>query len=116
MVGKNAETEKKPIDELWLLEYYKFDVYKILNRNTPYLVGIDCSTGTNGDNNAITIINPYTLEPDAEFECSYIGETQYELLIKELSKVIPKAVIIIERNSVGDGIIDHLLHSEISQR
>lgn len=111
-----VETEKKPIDELWLLEYYKFDVYKILNRNTPYLVGIDCSTGTNGDNNAITIINPYTLEPDAEFECSYIGETQYELLIKELSKVIPKAVIIIERNSVGDGIIDHLLHSEISQR
>ena len=111
-----VETEHKPIDELWLLDYYKFDIYKKLNRNTPYLVGIDCSTGTNGDNNAITIINPYTVEPDAEFECSYIGETQYENLIIELVNHLPRAVIIIERNSVGDGIIDHLLHSRIASR
>lgn len=111
-----VETEHKPIDELWLLDYYKFDIYKQLDRNIPYLVGIDCATGTNGDNNAITIINPYTLEPDAEFECSYIGETMYENLIKELVKVIPKAVIIIERNSIGDGIVDHLLHSPIAPR
>lgn len=111
-----VESEHRPIDELWLLDYYKFDIYKKLNRNTPYLVGIDCSTGTNGDNNAITIINPYTVEPDAEFECSYIGETQYEKLIIELVKHIPRAVIIIERNSVGDAIIDHLLHSPISSR
>ncbi len=111
-----VESEHRPIDELWLLDYYKFDIYKKLNRNTPYLVGIDCSTGTNGDNNAITVINPYTVEPDAEFECSYIGETQYEKLIIELVKYIPRAVIIIERNSVGDAIIDHLLHSPISSR
>lgn len=111
-----VETEQKPIDELWLLDFYKFDVYKKLERTIPYLVGIDCATGTNGDNNAITIINPFTLEVDAEFECSYIGETKYESLIKELVKVIPRAVIIIERNSVGDGIIDHLLHSPIAPR
>lgn len=111
-----VESEHRPIDELWLLDYYKFDIYKALNKNTPYLVGIDCSTGTNGDNNAITVINPYTLEPDAEFECSYIGETMYENLIKALCQVIPRAVIIIERNSVGDAIIDHLLHSNIASR
>ena len=111
-----VETQHKPIDELWLMDYYKFDIYKKLERNIPYLVGIDCSTGTGGDYNAITIINPYTLEPDAEFECSYIGETMYEKLIIELVKVIPKAVIIIERNSVGDGIVDHLLHSPIASR
>ena len=70
-----VETEHKPIDELWLLEYYRFDIYKTLNPRTPYIVGVDCSTGTGGDNNAITIINPFTLEPDAEFESSYIGET-----------------------------------------
>ena len=111
-----VEMEHKPIDEVWLLEYYKFDIYKKLERNIPYLVGIDCSTGADGDNNAITVINPYTLEPDADFECSYIGETQYENLIKELVKIIPRSVIIIERNSIGDGIIDHLLHSPISSR
>jgi hypothetical protein len=101
---------------MWLLEYYEFKIYKKLERTIPYLVGIDCSTGTNGDHNAITIFNPYTQEPDAEFECSYIGETLFEALIKELVKVLPRACVIIERNSIGDGIIDHLLHSEIAPR
>ena len=109
-----VETEQKPIDSLWLLEYYEFKIYKALNRNTPYLIGVDCSTGTDGDNNAITIIDPYTVEPVAEFECSYIGEKKYEqLLIELILKHLPKSVLCIERNSVGDSIIDHLLDSPI---
>lgn len=111
-----VQNQKKVIDELWLLEYYKFDIYEKLERHIPYLVGIDCSTGTSGDNNAITVINPYTVEPVAEFECSYIGETNYEKLIMELWKVIPRGVFIIERNSVGDGIIDHLIHTPMVNR
>ena len=109
-------TQQVPVEELsfTLLDYYRFDVYTELDRKQPYLVGIDCSTGTVGDNNTITIIDPYTIMPVAEFECSYIGETLYEKLIIELvRKVLPRAIIIIERNSVGDGIIDHLLNSTI---
>lgn len=110
-----VETERKPIDELWLLEYFKFDIYKSLNKNTPYLVGVDCSTGTDGDNNAITIIDPYTIEPVAEFECSYIGEKRYiKLLIDLVQNHIPRSVLCIERNSVGDAIIDFLLDSPIA--
>lgn len=102
------------IDEMYILEHFRFDIYKKLERLTPYLVSIDCSTGTNGDSNAITIINPYTVRPDAEFKCPYIGETQFEKLIMELiMDHIPRACVIIERNSVGDGIIDHLLNSPI---
>ena len=109
-----VETQQKPIDELWLLEYFKFDIYKSLNRNTPYIIGVDCSTGTDGDNNAITILDPYTVEPVAEFECSYIGEKKYIALLTELVlKHLPKAVLCIERNSVGDAIIDFLLDSPV---
>ena len=109
-----VETEKKPIDELWLLEYFKFDIYEALNKTIPYLVGVDCSTGTGSDNNSITILNPYTLCPVAEFESSYIGETKYVKLIIELIRNhIPRAVLCIERNSVGDAIIDFLLNSPI---
>ena len=109
-----VETQKKPIDELWLLEYYKFDIYSALNRNTPYIIGVDCSTGTDGDNNAITILDPYTVEPVAEFECSYIGEKKYtQLLIELVTKHLPKSVLCIERNSVGDAIIDFLLDSPV---
>ena len=106
--------QREPIEELYVMEHFRFDIYKELDRTIPYLVSIDCSTGTNSDSNAITIINPYTTEPDAEFKCPYIGETMFEKLIQELvKKHLPRAIVIIERNSVGDGIIDHLLNSPI---
>ena len=40
----------------------------------------------------------------------------YEKVIIEIVKMLPRAVICIERNSMGDGIVDHLLHSPISHR
>ena len=110
------ELQRKPIDEMWVNDYYKFDIYSIIDKRKAYLIGVDCSTGTNGDNNAITIVDPQSLEPVAEFECSYIGETRYEqLLISLIRDYLPRSVLCIERNSMGDGIIDHLLHSPISQ-
>ena len=109
-----VETKKNPIDELWLLDFFKFDIYEPLNKSIPYLVGVDNATGTDSDNNAITIIDPYSLKPVAEFECSYIGETKYVKLIIELvQEHIPKAVLCIERNSMGDSIIDALMNSPI---
>ena len=105
---------KKPIGNIIIDDFYSIDIYEELDPNIPYLMGVDCSTGTNADNNAITILNPYTVRPVAEFSCSYIGETAYERLITHIVKeLIPKAVVIIERNTVGDSIIDHLLNSPI---
>ena len=106
-----------PIKTEYLMEYYNFEIYEEINPNIPYIVGVDCSTGTNSDNNAITCIDPFTIKPVAEFECSYIGETLYEKLIIELvTRIMPRAIICIERNSVGDGIIDHLLNTKIANR
>lgn len=107
---------QNPIDEMWILDYYRLDIYKKLDRSIPYIVGVDCATGTNSDNNAITILNPYTLLPDAEFQCSYIGETMYEKVLMEIVRILPRSVLAIERNSMGDGIIDHLLHSPVASR
>lgn len=107
-----VENQQKPIDELWIMDYFKFDIYEKLDRRIPYIVGVDCSTGTVGDNNAISVIHPFTLRPVAEFECNYVGETLYEQIIVELiTKYIPKACLCIERNSVGDGIIDFFLET-----
>ena len=112
-----SQTMKNPIDRLFVLSYFQFDVYEKLDTYTPYIVGVDCSTGTASDNNAITIIDPYTVRPVAEFKSPYIGETEYEELIIDLvSEHIPRAIVCIERNSVGDGIIDHLLKSKIADR
>ena len=111
------DCRREPIEYIYLLDYFVLDVYEKLDPTIPYIVGIDCSTGTVNDNNAITVLNPYTIEPVAEFSCSYIGETMYEKLIMDLvTNHIPRAIVAIERNSVGDGIIDHLLQSKISSR
>ena len=113
-----ASTMNEPIDQFFVSGFYQFDVYEKLNPSVPYIVGVDCSTGTASDNNAITIINPYTVKPVAEFKSPYIGETDYENLIETLVlEFIPRAIVVIERNSVGDGIIDHLLNdSKIANR
>ena len=113
-----TSTMAKPIDTIFVLNYYQFDIYETLKRNIPYIVGVDCSTGTLNDNNAITVLKPYTLRPAAEFKCPYIGETEYEALIESLVlEVIPRAIVVIERNHVGDGVIDHLLNkSRIANR
>lgn len=107
---------KNPIDELWVLEYHKFDIYKKLEKNIPYIIGVDCSSGTNGDNDAITILNPFTLCPDAEYASPYVGEVEYVNILKELCHILPKSVLVVERNSMGDAVIDMLLHSNANNR
>lgn len=108
---------KRPIETIMLNKYYRLEVYTKLDRRIPYLVGIDCSTGTVKDNNAMSIINPYTLELVAEFRCSYVGEIGYFQCIKELvMKYIPRAILCVERNHVGDAIIEMILQSPIAGR
>ena len=112
-----VQVAHKPIENLtlWINEFFRFDVYKPLDKRKAYLIGVDCSTGTLGDNNAITILDPVTVEPVAEFKNAYIGETKFEkLLISLIMDYFPRSVLCIERNSVGDGIIDHLLYSPIA--
>lgn len=116
-IDKIIELAKKPIRMVMLNKYYRLDIYEELNRGIPYIVGIDCSTGTNSDSNAMSIINPYTTALVAEFECSYVGEPEFIKVITELvTKYIPRAIICIERNHVGDSIIAFLLQSKIAGR
>ena len=101
---------KAPIDQIILKEFYVLDIYEILDRKIPYIVGIDCATGTGSDSNAMTIIHPKTLRPVAEFNCPYIGEIEFGDLIEELvQKYIPRACLIPERNNGGDNLIEYLL-------
>ncbi len=75
---------------------------KPLDETIPYLVGIDPASGGGGDNTAITIINPHTLQIAAEFKNPYISGTDLcRLLISLVTEYIPKAVLIPEKNSMG---------------
>ena len=111
------------IDHKWLFKLYdhgagmRFGQPKELDESIPYLVGVDPAGGgggANGDNFAVTIINPYNLEIAAEFHSQYISGPNAVRMFQELiHEYIPKAVLVIEKNSMGIYLIQMLLETDI---
>lgn len=101
------------IDEI-LISDYRIDIYRTLNPEIPYLVGVDVASGIDSDNTAITITNPYTLQADAEFKSPCIGTYDLKRLLYTLiRKYLPKSLLCIERNHCGDAVIDELWNTQI---
>ena len=93
----------------------RFGLPKELDETIPYIVGVDPAGGGGGDNIAITIVNPYNLQVAAEFKNPYIGLTPLvNLLVTLIEDYIPRAVITIEKNSMGTYLIQALVdHTSI---
>lgn len=109
-----AERQGKVIEEFFLNKFYKFEVYTHLERNQVYLVGVDVSNGYGLDYTAITIFDPYTEKVVADFKSSVIGVTAlYQLLVSLVRNMLPKAVLIIERNMNGEAVLDLLRNSPV---
>lgn len=87
-----------------------FDIY------TPYLIGIDVAAGGDGDNTAICILHPYTMEVVGEIESPYIGIFDLMRLITYLAKLIPSGVFCVETNSVGKAIVDFVQETKLEHR
>lgn len=84
---------------------YQIGSLKDFDENIPYIVGIDPAgggSGGNGDNFAVCILNPYNLQIAAEFKSPYIsGPAAVKMLVTLVKEYIPKAVLVIEKNSMG---------------
>lgn len=112
-----ALQEIKPeiIEEHMIAEFYKLDVYKRLNKDICYIVGVDVSNGYGQDNTAVTILNPHTLEVDAEFKSSLISTTNLKkFLFILVRKFVPKCILAIERNHNGESVISDLRETAIA--
>ena len=116
---------KRATHELMLCKLWVFKIYehgaKImygatydLDPNIPYMVGLDPANGEGGDNVSITIVNPLNMMIAAEFKHPYISKPNLQrMLIELITEYIPKAVLIVERNSMGTYLIQDLLETEI---
>ena len=112
-----------------LLDKYSLYVYKhdiqvpdllsdtpYFDMHIPYLIGIDCATGKDGDNTAICITHPYTLEVVAEFLSPLIGILDLMRVVTLLAKMLPRALFCIESNLTGVDIIDFVQESQLEHR
>lgn len=87
-----------------------FDIY------TPYLIGMDISSGGNGDNTAIVITHPYTLEVVAELQSPYIGIIDLMKIIAFLAKLVPSGIFCVETNNIGKAIVDFVQETQLEHR
>ena len=103
-----------PLEEYLIRDYFNFRIYRKIDRDTPYLVGVDVATGVNADNTAITVIDPFDLKPVAHLKTPLADEIQTsEILADIVTNFIPKSVLCVERNSIGSAVINILRKTKL---
>lgn len=109
---------RTPDYEMMLVKKYVLYVYRhqiqtfdlmsdtpFFDVNIPYLVGIDVSTGSGGDNTAFVIVHPYTLEIVGELKSPFMSTNDAVRVITELASLMPKCIFCLESNSIGKAIV-----------
>ena len=113
------DNRKAPVEEIVLSKMFVMYVYEKIDPTVPYLIGVDPATGTGikSDNTSIMVVDPFTLHSVANLVTPYTDPVETAGLIVELVKNhIPMGLVIIERNSLGSGVIAILGRTEISNR
>lgn len=107
--------QKEIIEENLLYRIYNVRLYEKINKNIPYIIGVDVSTGTNNDNTAVSIIDPYNERAVGEFKSPIMDPTDICTFLRLLiRRIVPKGILCIERNSLGDAVIAILKKTEVS--
>ena len=89
-----------------------FNIYERLKYSTPYMLCVNPAEGLGTDNNAVTMINPYSLKPAMEFRSPYVSQPElFDMLVKFMDRYCPKCMIIIESNR-GRELINLFLNSK----
>lgn len=113
-LARIEELKGKIKEEIFINKLFKLDIYESLVKNKPYFIGVDVANGYGEDNSAVTIMDPYTLKPCAEFKSANIGVKDLIKFIYVLvKKHLPKSILAIERNANGEAVLDHLRDTDI---
>ena len=108
---------REPISSIFINRYFKLDIYEELNRDIAYIIGVDVSSGKGVDNSAVTIINPHTCKPVAEFKSPFILTTQLRDFLRQLIiQICPMGLLCIESNNQGIALIQMLLETDVRSR
>ncbi len=109
-----VEFKREIIEEIFINKLFKLDIYETLKKDRIYFIGVDVANGYGEDNSAVTIFDPYKIEPVAEFESPYIGVTPLtKFLYTLVRRHLPKSILCIERNVNGEAILSALRQTDI---
>ena len=110
---------REPVTQVCLGKYYFMDLYKPMayeSVNWPPIIGVDVSAGYDQDSTAITVVDSRTTEVVACLNCNYISLSDLTKVIYELVvKHMPNAIVNIERNGVGHGVLSNLVKTKIKR-
>jgi hypothetical protein len=113
-IGEHA---KDPIGKFYVMKKYKFDIYSDMRNilKKSWMIGIDVGGGLRRDYTAITITDPKDMVVKAEFKSNGISVPDLsDLLIELVMTMMPGAVLIPERNTLGIALIQLLMKSPVA--
>ena len=96
------------INTIMLREVYALFEYEKLDPEVSYIVSVDVSGGLALDSSVICFSDPVDLKTTAIMKSNKIDTPELEEVIKLLVQMFPNIIVVIERNSYGLSVIQHL--------
>lgn len=93
-------------------EIRNFWIWKHPTPEGKYIVSCDPSSGTSQDRACIQVLDIENMEQCAEFY-GFAATTQLPNMIKDIARIYNDAYVVIEANSIGDGVFNALYYNQI---
>ncbi len=111
------DTKREPIKNFKINDFYKLNIYEEIDYDYPVIISVDVSAAMQKDNSAIAIISTRTKRIVAGLENNKIDTTNLAAVVYTLaSKVFPKCIVVVERNGVGEGVVNNLVHTDVKHK
>jgi hypothetical protein len=98
------------VDDYYIKYNNKMRVWKEPSQAYEYVMGVDVSMGRDRDYSAFHIFNKYTGEQVAEFYSNKTPINEFATIINAEAALYNNALVIIERNTIGNNLIDWLFN------
>lgn len=92
-------------------EIHNFWIWKHPEPEGKYIVSLDPSQGTSQDRACIQVLDIMNMEQVAEFY-GFAATTQLPSMVKDIARVYNDAYVVIEANSIGDGVFNALYYNQ----